>query len=114
MSSATLLSIGCLFAASLLSAGTAPTIASGYGREINVDGTADPTAGPIAILDISYPAQTRIGGGAVNGDGSFGVVVNPALIAGHSLVAVDSQGRRSAAFAVAPPRSGPVPGSRPQ
>ena len=109
-----LLLITCLLTSWSILAQTPPAIVSGYGHEINVDGTADPKSGPIAILDISYPAQTQIGSGIVKGDGHFAVIVRPPLVAGHSLVAVDSQGRRSAAFVVAPPRSGPVPGSPPQ
>src|SRR5438552_6200585 len=91
------------------SAQTAPAITSAYDKEVAVDGRADSGTGPIAVIDISYDAETRLGSGDLSSDGTFAVYVNPALIQGHQLVAVDKNGQRSEVFVVAPSRSGPVP-----
>lgn len=88
---------------------TAPVIVAAHDRDVTVDGTADPDAGPVTILDISYEAETPIGSGEVSAAGRFGIAVSPALVRGNRLVAVDKQGRRSAPFVVAAARSGPVP-----
>jgi hypothetical protein len=96
-------------ASGLLLAQSNPVIDSGYANEVTVDGIADPASGSITVFDLSYEARTALGRGEVGRDGRFAVVVNPALIAGHLLIAVDKFGRVSAVFAVANPRAGPVP-----
>jgi hypothetical protein len=93
----------------LLLAQSDPVIDSGYANEFTVDGMADPASGSITVFDLSYEARTALGRGVVGRDGKFAVVVNPALIAGHQLVAVDKFGRASGVFTVAHPRAGPVP-----
>ena len=88
---------------------SALAITTAHARDLTVDGTADPAAGPITILDVSYEAETPLGTGEVAADGKFAAAVYPPLLGGHRLVAVDSRGRRSEPFVVAPPRQGPVP-----
>ena len=89
---------------------TAPAISAAYANDVTVDGTADPGAGPIVIVDISYEVETPVGRGEVGEHGKFAAAVSPALIQGNRLVAVDQHGRRSAPFTVAPPRpSTPAP-----
>jgi hypothetical protein len=87
-----------------------PTITAAHDKTVAVTGVADALAGPIAILDLSYEVETRIGTAEVSQEGKFAAVVKPALILGNRLVAVDKNGRRSAQFTVVAAPSGPVPG----
>jgi hypothetical protein len=89
----------------------APEIMTAYENDVTVDGAADPSAGPISIVDVSYTVETIVGTGEVSPAGTFTAVVKPALIKGNRIVAVDKNGRRSAAFTVAPARPEPPPGS---
>jgi hypothetical protein len=90
---------------------TGPSISTAHATEITVDGVAATGSGPIYIIDTFYKVETRIGRGVVSRDGKFAAVVKPALIEGHTLVAVDRSGRRSAVFTVeaARNRSGATP-----
>jgi hypothetical protein len=98
-----------MLSTALSTAQSGVSITSAYAREITVDGQADPSGEAIVIYDTSFEAETRIGEGAIARDGTFAAVVQPALIEAHRLVAVDKNGRRSAAFVVRPARSGSVP-----
>jgi hypothetical protein len=75
-------------------------------------GTASPDSGPIMIYDISLPEKTQIGTAkAVASDGAFSSSVNPPLVKGHQIVAVDQNGQTSSPVTVveASKRPGPFP-----
>jgi hypothetical protein len=89
-----------------------PTLGTLMEGDQVVSGKASPGSGPITIYDASFPAKTQIGKAtAVADDGTFSSSVDPPLVKGHQIIAVDQNGNASAQVTViaASQRPGPAP-----
>jgi hypothetical protein len=86
--------LAALFAAVFaLIAQSLPSLGPCYAGAVVLSGKIAPGAGPVAIYDLSYPAQTKLGSSqSVDANGNFAVSVKPPLILGHHIVAVDANG----------------------
>jgi hypothetical protein len=98
-----------VLAAPILIARAGPVLDQGYAGTVTVSGNGASTNGPVTIYDISYPASVKLGESqSIDAYGNFAVTVEPSLILGHRIVAVDASGARSAAMDVVAPPSGPA------
>ena len=86
----------------LAQAPAAPVLNQGTAGDRTVAGQAAPGSDPIQIYDTSYPTRTPIGQGktSMDSEGNFAVSVDPPLVLGHKIVAVDKHGRSSAPMTV--------------
>ena len=100
-------------AATFAQAPNAPALNQGFAGDRTVSGRAAPGSGPIKVYDVSTTPRTEVGQGETSMDstGNFAVSVDPPLVLGHRIVAVDKQGRSSAPMIVADtgPAAGPHP-----
>jgi hypothetical protein len=76
--------------------------------DTSVTGSAAPNSVEVTVYDISYPAQTKLGEGAVDENGKFAISIYPPLQEGHSLIVEDHLKVISPAITVLEPRVGPV------
>lgn len=66
-----------------------------------VTGTADPTSAPLTVFDTSFKVPTVLGSGIeMDAEGNFAVSVDPPLVEGQTIIAVDAQGRASSPIRV--------------
>lgn len=93
--------------------GSNPTLRTPMAGDQVVWGTASPGSGPIAIYDVSVKAQIGTAK-AVATDGTFSSSVNPPLVKGHQITAVDQNGKTSAPVTVAETGPRPAPAPRAQ
>ncbi len=92
-----------------LLAQNAPVLDQGYAGAAMVSGKVTPGQGPVTIYDTSYPARTKLGTSqSIDGKGNFAAAVQPSLILGHQIVAVDGTGASSPAMVVAARPSSPT------
>jgi len=98
-----------LTAALVPGAQSAPFLDQGYAGAVTVSGKIAPGNGPVSIYDNSNTPRTQLGlSQSVDKDGNFAATVNPALIIGHKIVAVDAKGATSREMVVASQPSGPA------
>lgn len=92
------------------SSGSNPTLRTPMEGDQVVWGAASPGSDPIAIYDISVKSQIGTAK-AVAADGTFSSAVNPPLVKGHQITAVDQNGKASQPVTVvdASKRPGPAP-----
>jgi hypothetical protein len=92
---------------------SAPSLNQGAANDRVVSGRAAPGSDPLKIYDITHSTRIPISQGqtTMDSEGNFAVSVDPPLVAGHRIVAVDKHGRSSAPITVqeSDPASGPRP-----
>jgi hypothetical protein len=85
-----------------------PALDPAHALDSYVTGQAATDAGRIVVYDTFYPANTKLGEGTVDGNGTFGISLKLPLEEGHAIVVQDSLQRVSQPLTVQPPRTGPA------
>jgi hypothetical protein len=102
------LGLTLLSAQSLWAQSAGPVLDPVYALDSYLSGQASADAGRLVVYDTFYPANTKLGEGTVDANGTFGISLKLPLEEGHTIVVQDSLLRVSPPVTVQAPRTGPA------